>query len=91
MKNKTNKTNKQIECKLIFLFPFFYLENYRFFEDCFGKTALNQELALFSAVWKQHYTGVTLIETALNREFPIQIQKIFHLVVCTSRRTRTVV
>ena len=30
---------------------------FAFFVDCFGKTALNRGLALFSAVLKPHYTG----------------------------------
>ena len=34
----------------------FFFENSHFFEDFFGKTALNRELAQFSVVWKPHYT-----------------------------------
>ena len=42
----------------------------------FGQTALTRELALFSAVWKPHYTGDTLIETALTGECPYTNSKI---------------
>jgi hypothetical protein len=42
---------EKIEKALIFF------ENSHFFEDYFGKTALNWGTALFSAVWKTQYTG----------------------------------
>ena len=53
-----------------------YFWKLSFFEDFFGLTAPTQELALFTAFWKRHYTEDTLIETALTGECPYTNSKI---------------
>ena len=54
----------------------FLFENSHFFEDFFGKTALNWELALFSAVWKPHYTGDRTNWNRTNRGIPVYYSKL---------------